>query len=423
VKPGDWFVALKGEKRDGHDFVKDVLERGAGGVVVSREVKLDTKANCLRVGDPLKALQALGAEHRRRWSGRVIGITGSNGKTTTKDMTAQVLAAMEAGVLSTRGNLNSQVGLPLMLLELTPEHGHAVFEMGASEKGNIARLCALARPQVSVLTNVGRAHLEFFGSLEGVAAAKWEIVEGLPADGLAVLNGDDPLVRARRPSAKCPVILFGLSKDCDVRAENIRQEPYAVFDLVMGGIRRAVQLPSPGTFNVYNALAAAAIGVHERIPLNSIVRALETFTPPLGRMQIRNRADGAAFLLDAYNANPNSMRASLASFVGAFPSRRRVAVLGSMKELGPGSEAEHAGLGEYLASLPLERVYFVGEEGRWVEEGFLRAGGQKAGFLAAGKAAVTAELKASLTGKTAVLFKASRSVALEDVFEPLLKEE
>ncbi|HNG44322.1 MAG TPA: UDP-N-acetylmuramoyl-tripeptide--D-alanyl-D-alanine ligase, partial [Elusimicrobiota bacterium] len=415
VEPGDVFVALRGARQDGHAFLPEVFSRGASGCLVERTPpSVPDGVSVIRVPDALRALQSLARTHREKMTSTVIGITGSNGKTTTKEMLSHVLRAAGKRVLSTRGNLNSQIGLPLMMLEMSKSHTHAVLEMGASARGDIARLCELARPTVGVLTGIGRAHLEFFGSLAGVADAKWELVEALPSGGVAFLNADDPLLMDRKKSARCSVVTFGRSPGADVRAENIRQEPRVVFDLVMAGARRPVQLPVPGIFNVTNALAAAAVALWERVPLPSLTSALESFAPPPGRMEVRRRKDGTLFVLDAYNANPDSMAAGLRSFVDAYPERPRYAVLGSMLELGPHAEAEHRALGAGLAGLSFTAVYFVGAEATWVEEGYRAAGGRARFFATTDRIAFARALREGVESGAAVYFKGSRGARLEE---------
>lgn len=422
VERGDYFVALKGVRHDGHVFVRDVLDKGAGGLVLSREIKdLPESVNCLVVPDTVDALQRIARDYRRRFDVRVVGITGSNGKTTTKEMTAQVLAAAGKTLLSTKGNMNSQIGLPLMLLELETRSTHAVLEMGASEKGNIARLSELASPDVGVITGIGAAHLEFFGSLENVLAAKWELMEALGPAGRAVLNADDALLMSRRKSLKCPLTTFGVSENADVRAEKIRFEPGAVFDLIMDGQRREIQLPVSGEFNVRNALAAAAVARGENISLDVVAAALAKFNPPPQRMEIQTTKDNVTYVIDAYNANPTSMKASLEGFNQAFPNRTKIVVLGSMLELGPAAEAEHANLGKLLAGLNMEKIYFIGPEGEWMKSGLAAAGGKTIVTISQNKEALRNELKKSLSPGVAVLFKASRGVRLEDVYQPLLE--
>jgi UDP-N-acetylmuramoyl-tripeptide--D-alanyl-D-alanine ligase len=421
VKAGDLFVALKGDRQDGHDFLKEAAARGAAGAVVSRPVEnVPDGLGVIRVEDTVQGLQAMGHAHRKKMAVRVIGITGSNGKTTTKEMLAHLLRGMGRSVFSTQGNRNSQIGLPLMLLELEPHHTHAVLEMGASAKGDIARLCEMAMPQMAVITGIGRAHLETFGSLEGVADAKWELVEALGKDGIAFLNGDDPFLSSRAKRARCSVVTFGQTMGADVRAENVRQDPRTVFDLVVGGARREVRLPLAGLFNVTNALAAAAVALWERGLLPTVAEQLGRFSPPPQRMQMRRRPDGSLFLIDAYNANPDSMAASLASFVSAFPQGSKTVVLGSMLELGPASEQEHRRLGRALAGMPLERLYFVGPEGPWVRSGYVEAGGKKEICLEENREKLRSRIAAILTPEAVLLFKASRGVRLEDVYEPLL---
>lgn len=422
VGAGDLFVALPGARHDGHAFLSDVAARGAVGALVSRETPGLTEGfGLLRCDDTLGALQRLAQGHRDTLAVRVIGITGSNGKTTTKDMLAHVLKAAGKKVFATRGNLNSQVGLPLMLLELTSDHTHAVFEMGASAKGDIARLAELARPQVGILTGIGRAHLEFFGSLDGVLAAKWELVESLGRHGISFLNADDPRLMSRRPLAESAVVTFGLASGADVRAENVRQTPQTAFDLLVGGARQSVCLPVPGLFNVTNALAAAAVAIWERADYRDVARALAAYSPSPDRMQMRRRADGSLFLLDAYNANPDSMAASLTSFGEAFPHWPRVAVLGSMRELGTEAEAAHRELGRLLAGLPLAGIFFLGPEGSVLREGYLAAQGTAPLWIGEDKEALRRDLPKALTTDTVALFKASRGVRLEEVYEPLLK--
>lgn len=422
IERGDYFVALKGARHDGHVFVQDVLAKGAGGLVLSREMDdLPNNVNCLVVPDTVMALQRIAKDYRRRFDVRLVGITGSNGKTTTKEMTAQVLASAGKTLLMTKGNMNSQIGLPLMLLELDPKSTHAVLEMGASEKGNIARLAELASPDVGVITGIGAAHLEFFGSLENVLAAKWELMEALGPSGRAVLNADDALLMSRRKSLRCPLTTFGLSEKADVRAEKIRFEPNAVFDLVADGQRREVRLPVSGEFNVRNALAAAAVARGENISLDDVVAALAKFNPPPQRMEIRTTKDRVTLVIDAYNANPTSMRASLEGFNQAFPNRPKVVVLGSMLELGPSAQAEHSDLGRLLAGLNMQQIFFIGPEGEWVKEGFSSVGGRIPITISQSKEDLRNQLKKSLSPGVAVLFKASRGVRLEDVYQPLLE--
>lgn len=421
VRPGEIFAAIKGERSDGHDFVRDVLAHGAGGALVSRLPEgLPAGAPVLVVSDVVKALQDAARFHRAGSTARVVGVTGSNGKTTTKEMISQVLAAGGKKVYSTPGNFNSQIGLPLSVCAMGEENTHAVFEMGASAKGNIASLAAVAKPQIGVLTNIGRAHLLTFGTLEGTADAKWELVDALPPEGAAVINADDPRLMARKGRARSRVVTYGINAPADVRAEDLRSAPETLFTLAAGGRRAEVRLPVPGLFNAYNALAAAAVGINEGVSLEDVVKGLADFRPPQQRMQVRRGKAGSLFLIDAYNANPDSMKASLESFAAAYPALRRFAVLGGMRELGPSAADEHRALGAAASRMDLEKLYFVGEEGAWVKEGWPA----DASFpleCVADKAALRRILTPELGPGRAFLFKASRGVALEEVYEPLLE--
>lgn len=420
LQEGDYFVALAGERSDGHEFVPEVLARGAAGVVVSRDVPgIPQGTNCIRVAAAIPALQKAGQAFRRRFPVRVVGITGSNGKTTTKDMTAHALAAGGKKVLATRGNLNSQIGLPLMLMEIEAGMSHAVLEMGASERGNIRRLAELAGPDTGVITGIGAAHLEYFGSLEGVRDAKWELIESLPHGGVAVLNADDPLLASKAVPAGRRSVTFGFGAGADVRGENVAQDESVTFDLLCDGKRLPVRLPLPGLFNVRNALAAAAVAWTEGIGLDAICASLAAFSPPKMRMEVRRLPDGTVFLIDAYNANPTSMKASIESFVRAFPGRPHVAVLGSMLELGPSAQAEHTALGALVAGSAVDEVYFLGPEGGWVRYG---AGPAKERVrLFDDHDSLRRALAAALRPGSAVLFKASRGVKLEKIFEPMIE--
>lgn len=423
LKAGDYFLALKGARNDGHDFVPDVVSRGAGGVIVSKAVPaLSPQVNCVMVPDTLQALQKIGQRHREEFSLRMMAVTGSNGKTTTKEMIAHILLKRAESVLCTRGNYNSQTGLPLMLLELGPAHTHAVLEMGASKKGHIASLCALAQPVVGVVTNIGHAHLQSFGTIQDVLQAKWELVEFVAQNkGIVALNADDPLLNEKRERLNCPVVTFGMSKKADIRAENISQSPRVIFDLMIGASRQKIRLPVPGLFNVSNALAAVAVAIWERVPMNEIVAGLEDFSPPSQRMQIQYGLDGFVFLSDAYNANPDSMKQSLDSFVQAFPLKHKLVVLGGMKELGDSAEKEHVHLGAFLSTLPLDKIFFLGQEGEWVRQGYLESKGQSSFSIFQEQDVLRQAVKKDLSSNTAVLFKASRSVKLEEIYEPLLR--
>jgi UDP-N-acetylmuramoyl-tripeptide--D-alanyl-D-alanine ligase len=266
IEPGELFFAVKGERMDGHDFVRQALEKGALAAVIRKDqlARFTSKSQLLTVDDTLTALQTLGSAVRRLWGKPLIGVTGSTGKTTTKEAVAHVLST-RFHVLKSEGNFNNHFGLPLMLLKIEPEHDIAVIEMGMSHAGEIAALAKIAQPEIGVVTNVAPVHLEFFDSLAGIARAKYELVQALPATGTAVLNADDEYVSQFGRDFRGKVVLYGLRTSADVRAENIQPlgSDGSAFDVVVGSCRENVVLHLVGTHNIYNALAAVAVGLEQ----------------------------------------------------------------------------------------------------------------------------------------------------------------
>lgn len=419
VKPGDFFICLPGARVDGHGFVKQAADRGARAALVSGADNGPTDFPRIKVADTLLGLGCLAEEQRRRWGGRLIGVTGSNGKTTTKDMVAAVLRAGGKSVLVTPGNLNSQIGLPLVLQDLSDRYSHAVLEMGASQRGDIRGLARLAQPQVGVITNIGRAHLASFGTPENVAEAKWELIEALPSEGSAVINREDVALWSRRRRAPCRVVSFGIGVEADVRAENVLEGERVSFDLVSRKGAYRVTLPLAGIFNVRNALVAAAVGELEGVG-PALMEGLKQFTPPAQRMEVLPGYCGSVLIFDAYNSNPSSMDASLEAFCRAYPGKEKMVVLGRMLELGTYAEGDHGALGRALAGLPLQRAVFVGRpEGDWVAQGFSFLGGQFPLDLVDTPAQAAQLLRPHLGPSKVVLFKASRSVHLEEACDLL----
>ncbi len=413
---GDLFVALAGAERDGHAFVCDAVARGARGVLVHRMPEaLPEEVAAFVVPDTLVALQRLAAGRREGRRVTVVGVTGSVGKTTTKELTAAILAT-RGPVLKSEANYNNEIGLPLTLLELTHRHRRAVLEMAMRAPGEIATLCEIARPSVGVVTNVGSSHLEQLGSREAVAAAKGELVERLPVDGVAVLNGDDPLVRAMAPRAQAHSILFGTSIEADARATEIvsRGLEGVSFRLHWQGESVLVRTALPGRHNVGNALAAAAVALAEGMALREVAAALETARGP-GRIQILRGRGGCTILDDSYNASPESMAAALA-LLAELPGRR-IAVLGDMKELGPAEREGHLGVGRRAAEAA-DVIHTVGELGGLIAEG-ARVAGHAAIHAWTNKEEAGAALTKDLRPDAVVLLKASRAMAFETLIGAL----
>ncbi len=412
---GALFIALGGESFDGHDFLAQARARGAVGALVSRRV--DDPLPQVRVAEPLAGLQTLAALWRQRFRGQVVGLTGSNGKTTVKAMTAAILR--QAGsTLATQGNFNNHIGVPLTLLELADET-FAVVEMGANHPGEIALLAGLARPDLAIITQAGRAHLAGFGSLEGVATAKGEIIDAVPEEGTVVLNADDPFLplwQARAGSRR--VVTFGLDESATIRAVamDLRWDDAGFashFQIPWQGHVLDIRLALAGIHNVRNALAAAAAAISLGVAPTAVATGLAGLSPGPGRLHVQRRADGAWVVDDSYNANPDSLAAAIAVLAAA-PGTPWL-VLGDLGELGPDGLALHRSLGERARAAGLARLYATGS----------LAAGSVATFGPGGRHFATPEalietLRVEVNGDVAVLIKGSRSARMERVVQALM---
>jgi len=414
---GDVFVALKGEQADGHDFVAHAAQRGATAAIVERAVDAEIAQYVVR--DSLKALQTL-AWHRRqeRQKVKVVAITGSVGKTTTKELTAAVLGTRYP-LLKNEGNLNSEIGLPLVLLELNQRHRRAVLEMGMWAKGEIALLCDIALPDVGIVTNVGLSHMERLGSIEAIADAKAELVESLDEEGIAILNADDPRVASMASRTTAHVVTYGVAPDADVRAEEIESHGLAgvKFTLVHGDERAHVYSRLPGRQLVYNALAAAAAGITDGIDVPDVAEAISEAQIPLRLRQVRG-INGSVLIDDTYNASPSSMAAAL-DLLAEVPGRK-IAVLGDMRELGDAERQGHADVGAHAARVA-DVVVAVGQLGRWIGDAAVAAGHSDVRIVV-DKEEIAPALRDLLREGDVVLFKASRALALETVVEELKED-
>lgn len=425
VAPGDLFVAIPGERVDGHDYLGAAAVAGAVAALTTRP---DGALPCVVVDEPVAALGRLAvAVHRRLSVGDLttVGITGSSGKTSTKDLLGQVLATAGATV-SPPGSFNNDIGLPLTVLDADEDTRFLVLEMGSRGSGHIARLCRVARPDVGVVLNVGSAHLGEFGSADGIAVAKGELVEALPAEGTAVLNADDPRVIGMAPRTRARVVTTGRAGDADVRAEDVVLDDSgrAGFALVAGGERAPVRLRVVGEHQVANALSAAGAALAAGMTPGAVPAALSAAEPrSRWRMEVTRRADGVTVVNDAYNANPESMRAALAALAG-LPARRRVAVLGAMAELGPGAAGEHERLGRDAVAAGVDLVVAVGPDAVGIADGARAAGAgegvERGAVRVPDRAAARELLTEVLVPGDVVLVKASRSYGLEVLAAELL---
>ncbi|HET6380210.1 MAG TPA: UDP-N-acetylmuramoyl-tripeptide--D-alanyl-D-alanine ligase [candidate division Zixibacteria bacterium] len=418
VTPGCLFVALRGERTDGHRFVADAAASGAAVALVERPVEVPDGSDMavVQVPDALRALQDVAAWWRSRFAVRVVGITGSTGKTMAKEMVADVLART-LSVLRNEGNLNSESGLPMTLLRLEREHRVAVLEMSMYTEGEIARLCEIARPEVGVVLAVHPTHLERAGSIEAIQRAKSELPAALPADGLAVLNADDPRVAVMAEVTRAEVLTFGLGATAEVRAVDVASLGLAgtEFTLVAPWGTRRLRSATPGRHLVPHALAAAAVAERFGVPLSEVEAALAAGSRAEHRMAPVEAASGATLIDDTYNASPVSMGGAL-DFLADTPlpdGGRRLAVLGDMLELGPEEERLHREMGTKAAGI-VDGLVAVGPRGRWIAEAARAAGLQRVATTAdAEEAASVLERELAPGVGDLVLLKASRGIELD----------
>ncbi|MBN2416562.1 UDP-N-acetylmuramoyl-tripeptide--D-alanyl-D-alanine ligase [bacterium] len=409
VRPGDLFFALPGEHGDGHAYVPAALEAGAAAAVVGEgREDLPPGAPLLKTADVPEALRQLASAYRARFTVPVIAITGSNGKTTTKNMIVQLLSGRYR-VGGTPGNFNNTIGLPLSICGWDEEIEIGVLEMGTNHFGEIAELCRIARPTHGLITNIGKGHLEYFHDLEGVARAKGELLAWLAPAGTAFLNTDDPLLAGMRTVA-ATTVTYGSDDHCDVRISDIRMENGFPMVRIQG---RMVRVPVPGRFSVMNAAAAAAVAGFFDIPWNDIVSGIEGFVPAGRRMEMVE-AGGVTILNDCYNANPTSMIGALSALGQMTSFRRRIAVLGDMAEVGSGSAEEHAMLGPMIQVNGCDAFFALGPEMRRAAE-TAASGGMKQVFRFDSRERLLAALIDFADEGDILLVKASRSMRMEEI--------
>ncbi|MBW2411105.1 MAG: UDP-N-acetylmuramoyl-tripeptide--D-alanyl-D-alanine ligase [Deltaproteobacteria bacterium] len=423
------FVAIVGDIHNGHGFVEDVVQKGiraviinktaAGEFVISAWQKADV--GCIAVDDTTRALGDLAAYNRRRADASVVAITGSNGKTTTRQLSAAVVNR-RFNTLSTAGNFNNQIGLPLTLLRLQANHQWAVVEIGTNSPGEIARLAEICNADIGVITNVGPAHLEKLGSLDGVMREKGDLIKKLKHGGRAILNADDDRVRRLADRTDREVILFGQTEDASVRAEAIRETADGItFTLILPEQHTTVNLNLSGRFMVANALAAAAVGYLTGVALNDIKAGLESFSTAAGRMRILHTPRGIHIIDDTYNANPDSMRAALTTLKSLCSGRRSILVSGDMLELGEHSRALHRQIGAQAGAMGIRKLFAAGDFAQAVATGAEEAGMDQGQIFTGAKDRIIEALKNELQADDWVLVKGSRGMAMEEVVEALKK--
>jgi UDP-N-acetylmuramoyl-tripeptide--D-alanyl-D-alanine ligase len=416
IRPGELFVALRGENFDGHDFIESVAASGARGALVDHRWNgnVPDSLALIRATDTLLAYQEIAANYRRGLALKVLAITGSNGKTSTKDFAASVLAR-KFRVTKTEGNFNNHVGLPRTILEATSEDEVAVWEIGMNHPGEIAALSKIAAPDAAIITNVGVAHIEFMGSREAIAREKGALAEAVGPQGTVILNADDPLSNGIAARSRAKVVFAGTT-DGTVRATEIRQSADGCeFTILEAAHRCRAQLPVPGLHMVQNALLAVAAGRAFGLSIEECAAGLAAAPLTKARLQIK-QIGGVDFLDDSYNANPDSMKAALRTLVELDTEGKRIAVLGEMRELGTESERGHREVGETAATLKVDRLITIGDAAETIARSARAAGLNNVSSVSSTRKA------ADLLGEIAapgdlVLIKGSRAAKTEEVIE------
>jgi UDP-N-acetylmuramoyl-tripeptide--D-alanyl-D-alanine ligase len=427
ISPRDMFVAIVGDVHDGHTFTNDVVQQGVSGLIVNRKKTAQLpiaewqaqQIACVAVSDTTRALGDLAAFHRLRTHVPVTAITGSNGKTTTRQMTAQVVA-QKYSTLATIGNYNNQIGAPLTLLRLTREYEQAVVELGTNSPGEIARLAQICAPDIGVVTNVGPAHLEGLGSLDGVMREKEQLIKHLNTGGTAVLNADDRRVYQMAQRTDKALLLFGMSKNAEIRASAVNEKTSGIsFHLHLPDAHLPIDLSVPGHFMVLNALAAAAVGNLLQVSAEEIKAGLERFQPVWGRMDIFQTANGIHIIDDTYNANPESMKAAITTLRTLRRNNRSLFVAGDMLELGDQAESLHKQVGAWAAAANIDKLLITGEFASAVAAGAINAKVSPADIFTGTQAEILATLKQLLKPGDWILIKGSRGARMETIVKGL----
>jgi len=425
VVPGHIFLALKGEIYDGHNFLTSAINAGAVGIIVESDTTLSKELLhknliIINVSSTLKALGDLALWWRKQWGGKVIAITGSNGKSTTKEMAASILS-LKTNTMKSPGNFNNLIGLPLTILLLQEHHRLAVLEMGMNRAGEIARLTQIADPDIGLITNVAKAHLEGLGDLNGVIRAKGELLRVMSEESTAILNGDDESYARLASTFQGQILTFGLGKTNYIRAENIKKigDRAQVFNIYIKGERIPVKINLPGIHNVFNALGAAAMAFCLSTSSELIAQGLGNFSPLKGRLYFIDLNGGIRIIDDTYNANPSSLRAALKSIKDVKGKKQGLVIgLGEMMELGKGSPRYHFDAGQLVADMGARYLVVMGEHGRNVIEGACKGGMDiKQTHIATTHAEMSDSIKVNIRKGDIVFIKGSRKVSLDEVVE------
>ncbi|NLO25126.1 MAG: UDP-N-acetylmuramoyl-tripeptide--D-alanyl-D-alanine ligase [Clostridiales bacterium] len=422
LEKGSLFIPLRGERFDGHDFLEQAAEKGARVMLVDNEEYYDySDVSVIRVRDTLEALHSLARWYRGRFEAVFVAVTGSTGKTTTKNMIATILET-KYNVLKTPGNYNNQIGLPATIMELNDSHRFGVIEMGMSGYGEIENLVRIVRPKVSVITNIGMSHIERLGSQEGILKAKMEVFQEMDRDPAAVINADALFLRSEVRGLDMPVVCFGI-KEGDYKAENVlsKGEEGMTYTLVAEGGRFDVKLPLPGRHNVYNSLAAVAVARLLGMGFEEIIGALGNLEGEKMRLTIHSTTGGVSVVNDAYNASPDSMKSAL-EVLSDMPGKRKIAVLSDMLEMGAFSEEGHRMVGELAAGTGLDILVAVGNESRFIAmEAKERGMDPRSVYYFDDKGQAAKLLDGLIQKGDVILVKGSRGMRMEELADRILE--
>ena len=430
ISENDLFVAVKGATHDGHRFIEDVINKGVRGIVLDRKKFRQKFSQTIKdrvtdnlcfilVADTIRALGDLAAFHRQRFSMPVVCITGSNGKTTTREMTAAVLG-QKFKTIKTFGNLNNEFGVPLTIFRMNHSHDAAVLELGMNHPGEIRRLSQICQPDLGIITNIGPAHLEGLGSIENIMSAKGELIENIKDDGVMILNGDDPFSLRLGSTARRKVSYFGRSICADIRAIDIAKKGNtSVFTLELPNEKISVTIHSPGQFMILNALAASAVGYLVGLSASEIKTGIETFRPVKGRMDIKESRLGFFIIDDSYNANPGSMEAAIKTLVSLKGLAKGALVAGDMLELGKDAHRLHESIGQVAARAGVNMIFLTGDYANALKKGAQEEGMPDQDIIIDEKSEFVKSLVKFLGPKDWVLVKGSRGTRMEEIVKQL----
>lgn len=423
ISQGALFVPITGERFDGHDFIKSSLECGAHGVLTQKDISPVPGKVVIKVEDTLRSLGNIAAYYRTKFNIPFVGITGSVGKTSTKDMIAGVLS-QKFNVLKTEGNFNNEIGLPLTIFNIDSSHEVGVIEMGMSGFGEISRLTSIVKPHIAVITNIGLSHIEKLGSKNNILKAKMEIFQGLNKNGLVILNGDDKLLYGLKDLLSFRKVYYGMEENLDYQAYNIRSsgEAGTYFEISIKNHDYKVHVPVPGIHNVYNALAAIAAGVELKVPIDMIIKGISEFAP--GKMRLNVITHGNFKIInDAYNASPNSMEAAISVLKDIGGTSRTIAVLGDMLEMGNWAEKSHYNVGRFAAQKYVHHVLTVGENSRNIVRGALETGMNEKNVISfSNNHELLIFLKSFIEAGDVILVKGSRGMKMEEIVNGLTEQ-